>query len=264
MIMKKLIIYLVALIPLLTFQACKEDTLNTYLDSDGGNNIYFYDKFMKNNSDIFMKAISLGLAPVSVTDSVIGIVVQTTGAPMDYHRKVNIQLADTSTMLLGTHFDFVEEPIVRAGMVRDTIKLKLHRTADLLTKRVYLNLKLVPNENFNTEIGIKVNNKIEQDILSYEFYLDDLFPVPYLWTTFAGKNTVIAFWGPYSRKKVELMLEILKADPSVFYDSKKTIGVGTLVNWASYMKFWLNKEKSEGRIYYDDEKKEITMGNSAT
>ncbi len=252
------------MLPLLSLQACKEDTLDTYLDGDGGSNIYFAEKFNRTSFDVNMKAISLGLTPLSVTDTLIQIPIKSTGVPVNVDRTVKISVVDTSSMKEGIHFDFVSTPMIRAGRVVDTLNLILHRTEDLTALRVYLKLKLDSNENFNTAIPSKVNANSTQDLLSYEFYFDDKLPVSFLWTTFTGKSTVIAYWGEYSRKKVQLMIDVMNADPGVFFDSTRRPATGTLISWASYMKFWLAKEKNEGRIYYDENGKEILMGASAS
>lgn len=256
--------YIWLLFIVLFAQGCKEDTLSTYPEEEGGDNIYFVEKFFRNSQDPMVRMISLGQTPTSVKDSLINILIRTTGEPSTEDRPVTVYAADTSSMKEGVHFDYVGSPKIRAGRVTDTLKVLLHRTEDLLTTRVYLNLQLKSNENFQTNIATKKNGSNVQDLLSLQLYMDDLFPVPYLWTTFSGKSLVEGYWGPYSRKKVELMLEVMKVDASVFYDSKKPFSIGTLLNFASYMKYWLTKEENEGRIYYDDKGNKITMGPFAS
>jgi len=241
--MKKLFKYLIFSISFLSLFACKEDTLKLYDEDSSGNNIYFLENYSKKRYDKFNQVISLGLAPVSLIDTVI-----------------NVVIPDTCTMKEGIHFDFQTAPVIRANRSVDTISLILHRTEDLLATRVYLNLRLQPNDNFITNIATKKNSGYTIDLLKYELSFDDMFPVPYIWTTFSGKSIVLGYFGTYSRRKVELMLEVLNANSAVFYDSKVGISVSQIINWSSYMKYWLNKEKKEGNIYLDDAGNEITMG----
>ena len=251
------------LIVFLAIYGCKEETLITYPETEGGNNIYFVEKYFNSSADTMMKAISLGLAPSTVKDTVIQIPIRTTGLPSESDRLVSVVPVDTSSMKLGVHYDFVSEPMIRAGRVTDSVKIILHRTEDLATTRVYIKFELKANEFFNTELKTKKNSINLQDLLSYQFYMDDMFPVPYLWTTFAGKSIILDQLGPYSRRKVELILEVLKVEPYLLYDSKYKLPSSLPVNWATYLKYWLNKEKSEGRTQYDENGKEILMGPKA-
>lgn len=258
--MKKLFKYLIFSISFLSLFACKEDTLDLYDENSSGNNIYFLENYSKTRYDKFNQVISLGLASASLTDTIIKIPVRITGPKSEQDRPINVVVPDTCTMKEGIHFDFQTAPVIRANRSVDTISLILHRTEDLLATRVYLNLTLQPNANFNTNISTKKNSGYTIDLLKYELSYDDMFPVPYIWTTFSGKSVVLGYFGDYSRRKVELMLEVLKADPAVFYDSKLGISVSQIINWSSYMKYWLNKEKKEGNIYLDDAGNEIKMG----
>ncbi len=257
--MKKLHNYILILFSFLAIQGCKEDTLTTYLDNEGGENIYFLEKYNNYRYESFMKEISLGLTPSTVTDSLILIPIRTTGQPSQTDRPVLVVPADTSSMKKGVHYDFVSEPKIRAGRVTDTISIILHRTEDIKVNRVFLKLDLKPNDHFKTDLAIK-KNLTKQDLLSYQFYLDDKFPVPHIWTTFFGKQLVEFYLGTYSRRKVELMLEVLKIEPRLIYDTKYTLPVTSILNWSSYLKYWLNKEKNEGRTQYDENGVEIFMG----
>lgn len=261
--MKKLFKYLLFSISFLSLFACKEDTLDLYDENTSGNNIYFLENYSKTRYDKFNQVISLGLASASLTDTIIKIPVRITGPKSEQDRPINVVIPDTCTMKEGIHFDFQTAPVIRANRTVDTISLILHRTEDLLSSQVYLKLTLQPNADFITNIATKKNSGYTIDLLSYELSYDDMFPVPYIWTTFAGKSVVLAYFGTYSRRKVELMLEVLQANPAVFYDSKLGISVAQIINWSTYMKYWLNKEKIEGKVYLDEAGNEITMGHSA-
>lgn len=261
--MKHIKKYIGLILTISLLYSCKESNLITYPEESGGNNIYFLEKFDSKASDSLMRPISLGLTPESVKDSLLTIVVQTTGIISDQDRKFRVEANDTSSMVRGVHYDILNDPIIPANETSGNISIILYRTADLLEKRAYLKLELKDNEHFQTGIKTITNVTHIQDLLSFHIYLDDLFPVPYLWTSYSGKTFIINQWGEYSRKKVELMLEVLQANPEIFYDANLIVQPGTVVGYASYMKFWLSREKLEGRIYYDDQGKEILMGKNA-
>lgn len=261
--MKKLLLYIGLAFIGLNFSSCKEDQLITYDQSSGGENIYFTQKFYDVYKTEFYKAVSLGLVSKSKTDSIITIPVSTSGMAVDFDRPIAVKFADTSSMVLGEHFEFVRPPMIRANRTIDSITLILHRKTELESKRVYLNLLLEKNEYFDTNIPYKKNGSNIYDLLSYKIYFDDMFPVSFLWTTFVGKNLIMLYFGDYSRKKVELMLEVLQINPSFFFDVNSKPSASSITAYASFMKYWLNKEKSAGRIYLDENDQEIKMGNSA-
>lgn len=243
--------------------ACKEDRLLMYNDEEAGNDIYFYEKLNRRLTGNLMHFISLGLEPVDLKDSIIYIQVATTGNSSPQDRPIQVSISDTSSMVEGKHFKFLKPPVMRANKTLDTISIQLLRTADLTEKTVFLNLQLQANNHFNTKMAFKTNANVKQDLLNYALSFDDKLPVPYLWTTFASKAIIIAYFGEYSRRKVELMFEVLKPDTEIFYNPARPISIANIMNWSSYMKYWLAKEKNEGRMKVDENGKEITMGPSA-
>ncbi|MVZ65664.1 DUF4843 domain-containing protein [Sphingobacterium sp. DK4209] len=259
--MKYLPIYI--LFTLIFLSACKEEGLMTYSVEDSGSSLYFTEKINRSSKDTLMKVISLGRTPEDIKDSIIFIPVSIIGPVANQDRPIHIDIPDSATMKEGLHFDFINRPMIRANHVVDTIYLKLHRTPDLLKNRVYLKLDLKSNEYFDTRITTKINSKVEQDIISYSLSYDDMFPIPHLWTTWPSKPTFIGFFGEYSRRKVELLIEVLKIDPEMLYNPERIPKISQIVNWSSYMKYWLNKQKAEGNTQFDENNKEITMGPSA-
>lgn len=259
--MKNISIYL--LFTVIFLSSCKEEGLMTYDMQKSGSSIYFTEKIDRKSKDTLMKVISLGRTAEEVKDSIIVIPVSVSGPAISKDRPINIGIADTASMKMGVHFDYVSPPMIRAHRVIDTIFLKLYRTADLKQKRVYLKLDLKANEHFRPQIPIKINSSIVQDLTSYSLSYDDMFPVPHLWTTYRSKATIIAYFGPYSRRKVELFLEVLQIDPELLYDPLTEPSVAQLINWSSYMKFWLNNQKANGNTQYDENEQEIEMGTSA-
>lgn len=260
-IMKFIPIYI--LLAIVFLSSCKEEGLMTYDVKESGSSLYFTEKIDRKSKDTLMKVISLGRTADELKDSVITIPVSISGPAMSFDRPINIEIPDTASMKLGVHFDYVTPPMIRADRVTDLITLVLHRTPDLKQERVYLKLDLKANEHFNPQIPIKINSNIKQDITSYSLSYDDMFPVPHLWTTFPNKTAFIGYFGPYSKRKVELILEVLQLDPELLYNPLTPPAVAQLINWSSYMKYWLNNQKANGNTQYDENNKEIEMGPNA-
>jgi len=249
------ILYLVLLGVLV--QSCKEDHLDLYNQEESGAAIYFQSAYSTNTSYM---PFSFGYLASNIQDSIIQIPVAVTGNLKDYDRPFAIRI-DSTTMTAGVHYDIVGTPMVRANRIVDTLKIKLHRTADIQEKGVDLFFSLVENEYFHTNIPFRYISGTIYPLLDYHLYLDDIADVPYLWTTFSGKSLILTYWGSYSKVKVDLMLQVLKVDPGYFYNPAYKLSVQQLMNWGNYMKYWLSTEKAAGRVYYDENGKVIDMIN---
>lgn len=249
------ICYLILLVWLT--QSCKEDHLDLYNQQESGASIYFQSAY---TNYISYFPLSFGYTTSDVQDSIIRIPVAITGNLVDYDRPFALRI-DSTTMQQGVHYDIVGTPMIRANRAVDTLKIKLYRTADIQEKGVDLFISLVENDNFQTNIPFRYINGTIYPLLDYHLYLDDIADVPYLWTTYVGKSYIFSTWGSYSKAKVDLMLKVLQIDPGYFYDSSYAISSQQILNWGSYMKYWLAAEKAEGRLYYDENGKVIDMIN---
>ncbi|RZK65826.1 MAG: hypothetical protein EOO92_25910 [Pedobacter sp.] len=115
------------------------------------------------------------------------------------------------------------------------------------------------NEAFTTRLVDPAKN-----YLKYNIKMDDVAGISHLWTTSVRAAAVVNYFGAYSRKKVDLMLEVLKLNPNFFYDTSATAPTVTqILSYSRYMFFWLNKEAAEGRIYLDEKGETIKMGQYA-
>ncbi|MCH5719796.1 DUF4843 domain-containing protein [Niabella hibiscisoli] len=252
--------YLLLLIIMLV--SCKQDTLLVFDQEASGANIYFPETVTKN--DTVSQLISFGYVGYSTIDSLVRIPIQTTGNPVDHDRLVAYEYDTSNTARENEHFLYERAPIIRAGRINDTILLRVKRTADMTASQFKLRYKLLANENFNVNLpGRALASGRWVPFVYYNIYMDDMAGVSYLWTTFAGRTTVALYFGAYSRKKVDLMLEVLGVSSAIFYDPKTGLQVSQLVNWSKYMAWWLKEEENKGKVYYDENGAKITMGTSA-
>lgn len=267
--MRKSIYYLITA-TLLCSTGCEKETLQTYNPESEGSSIYFMEP-MTQKKDI-TREISFGYSGFSVKDSIISIPLGISGLPASVDRKFEVVATTASSMELNKHYEFVDdELVVRANHVTDTLKIRLLRSADMAESKFFLGIKLVANANFNVDIPFTYTTSSKAvSTLEYGIFCDDIAGVPFLWTATTNPTNLKTYTGyylgTYSKRKVELMLDQLKIDPMLMYNPPATgqFNLDYLIIWSSYMKYWLGKEKSEGRIYYDENGKEIAMGQYAS
>jgi len=234
--------------------SCKKKEVALYDEAASGSSIYF--KEAVGTANPLSKTISFGYVGYSVKDSIVAIPVAVTGYPNAQDRRFQLKLTDGTTAVANKHFTFLREPIIRAGKVVDTLLLKINRTADMTSTPFEIHMFLEPNNAFTTLLADPSKN-----YLNYTITVDDIAGVSHLWTTSPRAAAILNYFGTYSRKKVDLMLEVLKLNPAFFYDtSLPAPTVNQVLSYARYMYYWLNKEAGEGRIYLDEKGEEIKMG----
>jgi hypothetical protein len=236
---------------------CSKKELMKFDEPKLGSSIYFTENYTE--KAVTRKNISFGYVAANVTDSVLSFPLYITGSPADSDRMYTIQFADTSTMVEGVDFDYYRRPVIRAGKVLDTLMLLLHRTTQLKDTTLHLDMKLVANGNFNTAIPYYYSSTDSVSLLRCRITANDIAGVSYLWSG-TYKSTIVGYFGAYSLTKIQLLMSVLQLPSSVFYDNTATPAIGLFIGWAGYMKSWLTTEKLAGRIYYDENGNEITMG----
>lgn len=241
----------------LTLSACKKSSLGLYDQEKSGSSIYFPEAVGTTTSKSLLKTISFGYVGYSKKDSVLTIPIAATGDTSNTDRPVKLTFTSATTAVEGTHYTFLRTPVIRAGKVTDTLYLKLIRTTDMTTKQFEIDLALEANDYFSTKLHDTTAN-----YLSYKVLVDDIAGKSYLWVSYSNTKAIVNYFGDYSRKKVDLILEVLGLDPALFYDpvNSSSITSSKILAWSRYMAFWLNQEANAGRIYLDENGVRITMG----
>ncbi|NIG54783.1 DUF4843 domain-containing protein [Chitinophaga sp. Cy-1792] len=268
--------YIAVLILILTGTSCQKQGLELYNDDASKNDIYFLEKFNyavnSTTADVMdnyrRRYISLGYTPVTVKDTVLAIYVRPTGGIAAVDRPFTLEVADSSTMKEGVDFDFVNKPFkISANSSRDSILIKIHRTAALQKDTLSLVLQLKANENFGINLPKKLSNSGRDGLFITEYIIDidDITGKPAVWTDPFFKTYVPYYLGDYSRTKVLLFTQVIGMDPKEFtvvpaLSADKGKLLDKIVTWCKYLNWWLGVEKQNGRIYYDENGAEIKLG----
>ncbi|MBL1409485.1 DUF4843 domain-containing protein [Sphingobacterium faecale] len=260
--------YIVILFSLLC--GCKEQSLEMFSESENGASIYFTEPYATgaNTVPLDSLAVKFGFKPEEVNTTEESVSVSVTGPLHDVDREFRLEISPNASLEKDKHYQILNERlIIPAGKNTGLIKLKVLKAKEMKTQQLSTVFELVPNENFNTNIAYRWKNNMQKKtpVLKFRVVADDMFDKPYVWI--ASKTLVEGYLGDYSFAKLSLIIELFDEKLEHFTDPQYAIDkyftVAKLSYWASYMKFWLGKEESEGRIHLDENKKEIKMGPNA-
>lgn len=243
--MKKIFFYCV--FPIVFLTACKKQGLITY-NSD--NSIYFAQTIL--STPVNSATISFAFAGGNTLDSVIRLYVAVTGTTTAQDRPYSLVVdKDSSTAKAGVHF--VEPAVtqsIKAGTVRDTVYLKLLRTADMLDSNFTIIFRLKPNEQFNTAMEFKMISASRR--LNYTVYtvnVNDVLQKPARW--------VDGYVGVFTRKKLLLMCELLNITPTYL---DKDASVADMNFYGRFMQRYLNQMAANGNPVFEINGSRMVMG----
>lgn len=148
--------------------------------------------------------------------------VMITGAIKDYDRQFKVEInPDSTTAVLGVHYKALPEGlIIPAGAISSTVPVTLLRTADLAKEVKTIGLRLVANENFQLSFpewdaipsysASTAPITQEFDASLHTLRINDFMVQPAVWIgSIQAGNRESGQWGAFSRKKIELMFEVM-------------------------------------------------------
>lgn len=250
---------------LLSLFACKQDTLELYHGKDA---IYFQGAVV---SDIYTPKeignFSFGYLEPEITLATHRIIVNAMGKSVSHDRPYTLDILPESDLVKGRDFDF-EDPsfVIKAGQLKDTVQLVLHRTAELKEKDRFLYVKLNSNEHFSTEMNSQLVGSGETEetryFTQYSFYANDIQGTPYFWDPLRSNtaNTVIGYLGTFSGKKFKLLVDYFDLN----FDEVTAIGYGpaavTILAWSSGLKAYLDEMQAVGTPILDEDDQPMKLG----
>lgn len=245
--LNKIIIAFVLVVGLFS---CKKDVLMTY---NSENSVYFEPSVRSTPLDT--TAVSFAFAGGTAKDSTINIIVLVSGAPATVDRTYGLYIdKDSSTAKAGVHFEAPNATqSIKAGYVRDTIRLKLLRTQDMLDSNFTIVFKLKANENFNTAMSSKIISPTRTlNYIKYTVNVNDILVKPKRWLD--------TYLGTFTRKKLFMICDMLDTTPAYMDTS---VGVGDIVFYGQFMQRYLNQMEKDGNtVYEDDGVTKMKMGPS--
>ena len=228
------------------------DNLEKY---NGEAGIYFamrVEDSAVNTDTLYSETSSL---PFIVTDddmAVFNLKVKILGAVSDKDRQISIEVVPEETDALAEDYDpLLPGYTLPAGAVFGSIPITFHRTASLEGQERRLTVRLVENSDFALPITMWRNSSDEYvNVVRHTIVISDKYvQLP---------GYAVGYFGPFSEKKMKLLLEVLGLEISDFneempYTQAKAYG----------QKFdrYLKEQKAAGNtVYEEDGVTEMTAG----
>jgi len=191
----------------IAFFACEQDEIDTY---NGKDLVYF--QWAKDGGNNYEEArldstsFSFAFELPALTDSVYNIPVKTQGFISNQDRSFLVKIGENSEATQGSHFDLPDNFVIPANSEIGSIPLTLYRSADLKTDILSLELELIPNENFNTDLIGDDKSSNSNKVLSYntfELTFSDMLTQPNYWNSLP-----VYYLGDFSVKKMYVFAEV--------------------------------------------------------
>lgn len=200
---------------LLMVASCKKEALLTYKADD---NIYFKYIIGADPATDYLGLytdtldFTFSFSEASVTDSILNLPVGVTGVVSSQDRTFVLAVDPASTAKPGVNYEMPPSFLMRAGLISDTIRIRIKRTPELKTTALSLVLRLQENDQFKMQIEyrprnprspINISDGDSVKTLSFKLSIADMLaPGPY-W----AQHYEYSF-GTFSEKKVRLMNQI--------------------------------------------------------
>ncbi|MEE1944202.1 DUF4843 domain-containing protein [Pedobacter sp. KR3-3] len=183
--------------------ACKKNSLATYSNEKDERSVYF--PLAETTNTV---TVSFGYAQSQVSDSLIAIPIRTIGAPVGADQSYKLDIGANSTMKAGTDYDILNPTTaIKAGLVADTLKIKLKRTQQIRSDSLFLYLELQPNEYFAQRYQTGKINGTSRTFTRLRIKLDDIAgPPPYWIAGHPALSIMTDYFGAYSTLKFQLWL----------------------------------------------------------
>jgi len=165
-------------------------------------------------------------------DSVMSLKIMATGNLKDYDRSFRVIVnADSTTAVAGTDYSGLEESyVIKAGETSTEVKLAVHRTEAMNGDTIRLQLKIVPNEFFDTKFDVygdfpntydaDANKAFDgnKDASVHNLFFFDVLSRPSGW--FGNDDYGSGLFGKYSAKKYKYMMQVTNTTIEDFQSDK--------------------------------------------
>ena len=248
--MNKLFFNILGLTILTILLSCEKE-LHKY---EGKPAVYFNEtgRLPAFSSEVLRDSTIMSFSLAKAQDSIVDMVVTTTGAKQDTDRPYILVINTNSDAIDGTHYEILNKSFsIKKNQLSDTVKIKFFRKADMQNKTFLLSFDLLENENFSTEMKYRVltATKKKNSLVNYRWFINDIIKKPGRWLD--------GSFGVFTRKKLLLMAEILGIEPAYLDTS---VSIAETYAYGKFMQRYLNEERAAGRTIYEENGSEMVMG----
>ncbi len=242
--------------------SCATDELDNFSGADG---VYFQwakDGVLFSSTQVTpyyidSTNVSFAYELPSVTDSVFKIPVKLQGYLSNEDRPFNVNVLNSSTAVRGFHYDLPDTFVMPANKNIGYIPVTLHRTDDLSSSNVVLELELTQSAYFHansisTKIAYGTNREVRMNQFTLQF--NDILTEPAAWSSLSG------WLGTFSAKKLYLFAEVNNI-PVPNYTTRPALT--TFLGQIAVFKAYLTQQKNNGTPVKEDDGSNMTLGPSA-
>lgn len=249
--MKKILLNL-GVLSVFTFFACEKE-LPKY---EGKPTIYFNEagRLPAYSGEVIKDSTVLSFSFVTSVDSLVDMVVKVVGEKSSQDRPYSLNPSANSTAVAGLHYEILnQEFIIPKGELTDTVQIKFLRTEDMKETTFLLSFDLLENEYFSTSMYNKVlnsNTGKTHSFVTYRWFVNDIVKKPGRWLD--------GYLGPFSRKKLFLMVDILGVNPAYLDTS---VSIAETIAYGTFMQRYLNEQRLAGNTILDEDGTDMIMGS---
>ncbi len=205
-----------------------------------------------NTDTMYVESSSLPFIVTDSRDSVFKLLVKIMGPVSSHDRHVKVAVVqDESDVLPGDYEPLPEYYTLRAGEVYAAVPIRFFRTQSLQGTQRTLTVGLVANDDFSLPIKVWRNSSTESvSVVKHSIVISDKY------VQLPGFS--VGYFGPFSEKKMKLLLEIFDMKLSDFnYRFSITKGRTMGQRFDRYLK----EQKAQGRTVYEDDGTEMVAGD---
>lgn len=231
--------------------SCSKE-VNTYRGESG---VYFAMSIPQNyvNSDtLYTEVSNLPFIITESKDSTFHLKLKILGPVSNQERKVSVRVVEDETTAVEGDFEPIQEEYsFPVGQVFASIPIHFHRQTSLKRKERKLTLELVENNDFTLPLKMWKNSSDEYvSIVKHTIIYSDKYV--------KLKGYYTSYFGPFSEKKMKLILELfnmklVEFDQKLPYAYAKTLGQG--------LDRHLKEMKAKGETIYEEDGSEMVAGD---
>ncbi len=235
---------------------CHKDDLLTFSKSP--------DVYFLSNATTYADSTNISFAFIggNVAEYDTSVLVMITGSPVARDRYAAVAVSDESTAQANVHYKNLSTSVlIPANQLTGKVTFTAIRTEDMQTNNYMLKILLQQSEDFTTDIRTMVVNNATgktTNVVEYRFFITDILTKPLRWSD--------GFFGPFTRKKFQLICEVNQVPPS-FINGEPWNGVVINPNqgkvYAMQTQIWLNDYNATHQIpYLDEDNSKMAMDQS--
>ncbi|NSL88856.1 DUF4843 domain-containing protein [Chitinophaga solisilvae] len=238
---------------LLLMQACKKSEIPFY---SGSSDIYFSVINQQSRLSIDTTAITFSYNPER-NDSVILLPVRILGPVSPQERAFRCVVIDTAKAAAkaGVHYDLPAAFVIPANAVSTTIRMVLHKTADMQQQNFSVRLQLEANEHFTTNLKYAVIDRVNDRkvfLQQHVVVINDMLSKPPDWLD--------DYYGVFTAKKLRLMCSILELPLNKFAGPVNSIEISYTRFYANTLKLYLKDMELAGTPVMEEDGSPMKLG----